>query len=370
MRGGAGLACSVAGLPAFLLAACGPAAPAVVEIAAPVPTVTVEGDPAGPEDAAAGSGCTWTDEIVLTRDGTLPLCFENEGACFATAPTPFHGKAEVWLPPGEPAKTGARLDLAASGIRLRAWTDTDQVVLHPAAPTVFGQVAVPRNASQIHVDRVAERDLDLSLRAEATFSPRGGALRARVACSAVTLQNKTYSSEEIQRVIGAGVQGLGERLLPVGRALSFSGAASGPALLEVTPEDSDTRVDLLEQSGGRSRIVWWRDDMVLFGWVDSAALGPAPSSPAVFSAFGALGGIGATARSPATRCRRDLALFAQVHDSRQRVGVIEKGTPFDRESADPSGAFVIVTLQAPAFELTPGSRWLVSAGALGGCNGP
>lgn len=343
----------------------------MVEIALPAPSATTDGGPADPEDAAAGSGCTWTDEIVFAREGTLPLCFENEGACFATAPTPFHGGARVWLPPGEPAKTGARLDLAASGIRLRAWTDTDHVVLHPAAPTVFGQVAVPRDASLIHVDRVAERDLDLSVRAEATFSPRGGALRARVACSAVSLQNKAYSSEEIQRVIGASGQGLGERLLPVGRALSFSGAASGPALLDVTPDDSDTRVDLLEQAGGRSRIVWWRDDMVLFGWVDTTALGPAPSSPALFSAFGALGGIGVTRHSPSTRCRRDLSLFAQVHDTRQRVGVIEKGTPFDREIADPSGAFVIVALPgAPAFELTPGSRWLVSADALRGCNGP
>ena len=63
-----------------------------------------------------------------------------------------------------------------------------------------------------------------------------------------------------------GAQPTGERLLPAGQALSISAAASGPVMADVTPEGSDTRVELLEQSGGRSRILWWRGDLVLFGF--------------------------------------------------------------------------------------------------------
>ena len=350
-----------------VVAACGTAGPTVVEIAAPKVAATAQADPAEVEDAAAGSGCTWTGEIAWAREEALPLCFEKEGACFAEAPSPFRGKVKLWLPPGEPEETGGRLDLGVDGIRVRAWTDAAAVVLHPGEPAVFGQIAIPLEAEKIRLDRVIDRDLDLSLRAWTGFSPRGGALRARAPCAAVGLEHKSYSNEAVRGVIGARAQPIGERTLPVGKALSISGSASGPVMADVTPEDSDTRVELLEQSGGRSRILWWRDDVVLFGWVDTAALGPPPSGPEYGQGFGTGRGRLAPGNPAGTRCRRDLSLFAMVHGTKRRGGVIERGTVFDRDLPTADRAFVAVGLRTTSLRLTEGSRWLVPAGALAGC---
>lgn len=358
-------------LPALALStfavACGPARPTVVEIAAAKGSeAPAEGSPAGPEDAATGSGCTWTGEAVWARNHPLPLCFDKESACFATAPSPFTGEASVWLPPGEPARTGARLDLAEGGIRLRAWTDGAEVVLHPGGPTVFGQIAIPTRAEKIFADRVIDRNLELSLRSESGFAPRGGVLRARAPCTDLGLDHKPYSEEAIRAAAGIRSQALGERTLPTGQALSISGAVSGPVMADVTPEDSDTRVEVLEQSGGRSRIFWWRDDLVLVGWVDTAALGPPPGSIQGFG-YGTGRGRLAPDRKPGTRCSRDVSLFAQVHGTRQKVGLIEKGTVFDRGLSTHDMAFFHVVIRSPAFELTPDSGWIVPSAALTGC---
>jgi hypothetical protein len=366
LRARTGLAALALVLPGMASSACGTAGPTVVEIASPPATVTpLPRGTAEPEDASQTSGCVWSGGALRGRD-ELPLCFEKEGACFASASSPFEGTVRMWLPPGDPARTGARLDLGADGLRVRAWTDADLVLLHPAAPTALGRIAIPVDAEQIRVGQLIDRTLELSLRAIRGLSPREGALRARVPCAEVALEHKSYSDEAIRGLIGAGPS-LGERTLPARQSLSIAAEASGRAVADVTPESGDSRVELLEQSGGRSRIVWWRDDVVLFGWVDQAALGPAPTGPVY-----ADGPMNATGRlvpvhPKGTRCDRELSLFAQVHEARQKVGVIEKGTVFDRSLPTADGVFVSVELRTTAFQTAQGSYFLVPAAALARC---
>lgn len=347
------------------LAACSNHATSV-EIAAPPASVHVADEGPSKEEAEDSAGCMWAGESLWASDNELPLCFAKDKACYASAWSPFLGKVKLWVPPGDPAVTGGRVDLAAEGIRLRAWTDAARVVLAPKEPMVVGQVAIPRSGEVLRIERIAGAALDLALREVSGVTLRAGPLRAHANCAALSLSNKEYSSDAI-RALAGGKAAIGERLLPAGGAVALSSSAGGAAVLELRTTDADTRVDVLELAGGRAKIVWWRPDVVLFGWVDESALGPAPSGEESLSAYGTLGGRGFGSSSRGIRCKRELSLFAMVHDARDRVGVIEKGTVFDRSISTPDGAFVRVDLRSPSFKLAADSSWLVATGALRDC---
>lgn len=357
-----------AGLSSLVSLACGSSPPAVVAVAPPPVAPVVEPaatEPEGGSEAARRRpACEWKGTEISARDDSLPLCFASDGACFAHTTPAVSGEVTLTLFEGEQAKTAARLRLVSAGIRLDAWTPGEGPVLHPLRPILLGEIAVPQVGPSLRVERLsAGRRLDITLEPIPGIRVLGAALRGRATCADLQLAYRFVHVDEIRAALGLPAALPDERTLVSTAPIPMARAASGAALVEITPEP-DERVELLEQQGGQSRISWVRDGAVLLGWVDSAVVGPIAVAP--LSAWGTGRGSGSGHPPPGMRCPSSVPLFAEVSGVRGRVGDIEPMTRFDvvaRGSPD-----VTVALRAPHLILEPNAKWLVPADRLTACS--
>lgn len=369
-RSPAALSTALSAALSLALSACAAARPTTVDIA----QVRAEPDPEPSEAApevkpSATPACTWVAPALRASGDAVSLCFAADGACFAELPSPFHGPVTVRLPAGDPRATGALLDVYTEGAQLSAWTPADEILLEPKTPVVFGGVAIPRSGHRWLVDRARAGGLEL------TMSPTVGLLwkrtppRARVACDDVGPEPADGWEALIRPAIGRpGDADLGEHVLSIGQIIGVATRPEGPDVIEVTvDEEDDTVIELLEQRGPRSFILWWQSDMVYFGWVDTAVLGgPAPPVHGSLPA-------GPVPSIPwpmppqlPMRCPADVPLSASVAGSRAEIGTLEKGAAFDVVTR--TAPFAQIRLRGRSLTLLDNSEWQIPSTALDSCD--
>jgi hypothetical protein len=345
--------------------ACAPLPPAVVEIGAATPGAAppAEGEPGADGPAAKGAGCSWGTGMVSAHGEDLPLCFAVDQACFARVAAPVLGAVELFA--GDPASSGARASLQVDGVELRGWTFPAELSFSPQIPVVLGGVAIPWDGSRLQVERVERRALDLSLQPGDRLELLRGNWRARVPCSAVKLSEERPSMEAVRSAVKRPGQGdLGERVLTPGQVIRIAADASGPDVAAVKVSDDFTTVEVLQQLGHRSFVLWWDADMVYFGWVDTAVLSVAPPKPRAAGSASPTS-LAGTAPLPGTRCLADTPLYAKVFSAQEEVGTIGKGTRFD--IIERRDDFTQVHLRTTRITTEPSSSWLVKTSALAGC---
>lgn len=357
---------------AVLPLACVAPRTAVIDIASPAAVRPVSGG-ADPELAArspADPGCAWTSRIVFARSEALPLCFAIDGACFGRAPSPLQVEVTLTVPGGVPAETGARLDFVADGVHFHAWTPGDEPLLFPRDPVIFGGLAIPLGATILSLARVGAGSVDLAMSPEPGVKLGTAGLRARVRCSELDIENHWMSPESIRAAIGLPAQGTA-RGLAAGQVLSIAATVAGPEIAEIVVQDDDIpEVEILEQRAARARVLWWRNEHVVFGWIDTGILGSPPpdkGSLTTVSSVSSAGGKGAIEPlpRPGMRCPADIPLLAAVEGARQEVGTIEKGTAFD--VVERQDSVTTVKLRTRSVQLESNAVWLVPTSALSPC---
>lgn len=346
----------------FLLTACGgPPSTAVVTVSLPGAGQTGPADQGGPEEVSA-AGCSWSGEALLARGDDVRLCFAKEEACFARA-TPFEeGHVTLTLPEGNAAKGWASIELRRQGIRIRAATAGDQVLVGPKGVLVLGGVVVPHVARRVLVDRIASGRAEISLASGDGVQALSQHLRASAACEDLTLTDPSFETPAVLEALGVRSKPLGKQSVASGYPVKIAATAGGPPLLAIALEGETPSVELIEVRGGWSRILWERDDMTIAGWVDSSLLGPDSDNP-----FG-IGGIGlgwGSGHSSGVSCPAAIPLFAEVAGARRQVGSISAHTAFDPKGR--RGEWAAVALRATHLTLEDGATWLVRGRDLDRC---
>jgi len=349
---------------------CGAAGQAAIEIGPPgAEAVSLGGEARGSTPGVKGPGCAWTGHVVTPRGEGMPLCFAVDGACFAQAISPFVGDATVTLPEGKPMETGARVELLDNGVRVAAWTSGDAVYLFAEEPLLFGPAAVVIGSPGLFVERVHSGSLDLSFRGDASVKLRSGAWRSRAPCPALGLAKDAYDPAGVLSAAGVTRAHPSDRLLPVDEAVEVSATQGGAPILEImAPSEEAARVEVVEERAGQSRVLWWQaDGGLVFGWVDTGVLAPAPPRPEPTSSSANGPSIAALSQPLAgMRCPVDVTLFASVAGTLAEAGTIVAATRFDA-TPSVSTEYTKIRLRAHHFESMPDSDWLVRTAELQAC---
>lgn len=349
---------------------CGAAGQAAIEIGPPGSEgASSDADAQSAPPRVTGPGCAWTGHVVTPRGESMPLCFAVDGACFAQAISPFVGDATVTLPEGKPSETGARVELWDNGVRVAAWTPADAVSLFAEEPLLFGPAAVVIGSPGMFVERVHSGSLDMGFRGDASVKPRNGTWKARAACPAVGLAKDSYDPAEVLSAAGLSWAHPSDRLLPVDEAVGVAATPGGAPILEIVASSEDvSRVEVVEERGAQSRVLWWQPDGgLVFGWVDTAVLAPAPPRPEPSSSSANGPSIAALSQPLlGMKCPVDVTLFASVAGLSSEAGTIGAGTRFDA-TPSVSTEYTKIRLRARHFESMPDSDWLVRTAELSAC---
>jgi hypothetical protein len=309
---------------ALSLAACAPPPPPVGAVvigppraAAPV----IEPRPAAPPalEEPGPEACRYT-----TDDG-YDLRFRPDAPPFAHL---GGARAAITLSTQGPAR-GALARATKDGFSLNGVVTSDDLVLHPAHAVVLGGLVVPGPSAALGWKATAPGLVTIAYTPpqEVELLPGAGLDAARVPCASVGLSRARFeprsaaprAPKEREGLLGAG------KVVPLSREHD----AAPVAKLHV-PKDGDALVAIVDARRTRSRVRWELDGAVVFGWVPTSAVAPAPTD--MIGDMFAIGDIGlsGTAERHVTRvlrCPRELPLVAEVRGERRTVGSIAAGSP-------------------------------------------
>lgn len=304
----------------------------------------------------AGTACVIEGPWQPRGEATL-LRLRDRGPVFAEVGGGVD--ARLHLPPGRPS--GAAIEVDAGGVSLRGRVDAEAIPIRPARPIAFQGFAVPLGATLLELGEAAEGKVTVTWPGAEGIKPLHAPVSERLRCDDVTV-----GELEIDAVVAAGVlDGEREARLRLGRAIPLSATPGGPPAAELLPaDDEDADVTVVGISGGRSRVLWWREDALIVGWVPSAELRPKPSAGGLLGEAFGVGGLGlrGIGEGEARVCAADVPLLAQAGGERATVGavragtaieVLDRGAPYARVSVDTGGVWIAegAALYARAAEL-------------------
>ncbi|MBK7579584.1 MAG: hypothetical protein IPI67_05185 [Myxococcales bacterium] len=320
----------IGGLALGLTAACaaerGPAHRAPVGPRLEIPAAASAGPPApaapAPSQALpevlepAATACrfnakSWGFESLRLADGETG---------FATA---YAAPVEIFVPPGAPHTSVAVID--DGEVVLKGVVPAGELLLYAKKATALGGFLVPKFHVPLRWMGGAAGKLRVGVDAKSRLaSPE--VVEDDIACAELDLLAASFSAREL----------ITKRAHLPEKLVLRQGAALTTAIGETPPASllSGLRAEVLETQRGSSRILIDAASFILFGWVDSADLGPAPP----VNQFGRLGGRHRTRLpmiSGGQTCARDLSLIAEVGEVRSRVGSLRAGTRFQPLFAPP-----------------------------------
>ncbi len=285
------------------------------------------------------------------------LRLSADGALFATV---AQGPLALVIGPGK--STQAELD--DGRIRLRAFVDVRQIVVHPRRALRFGGFVIPGPSAGFALlsakDDALRVEYRLQPHAELRVSP--STLRASVACEDVATDFAPSRPWD-----DGGWSGAESARLAPARVIALSERAGGRAVATVVAPGSYP-VHVIERHGSRARIVIPDGADVLIGWVAASALLP----PAL--ALGAIGTVGHGAGTgtgqgfgafTSVRCAHALALIGEIGRVRRTVGEVRAGTSLI--PGTPRDGLVPVGLRVHFLDLAPHAELLVDEAQLADC---
>ena len=159
---------------------------------------------------------------------------------------------------------GAYAEMQTSALDVRGFLDDTQQILRPTHPIAFGGVALAGPSATLALVRGGTNGrLVVSWSEPLKPVAREDTLTAEVACADVALDATQF---EVTQAISTE-RPLGHAFLVAGESVTLALDPTAPpvALLQLRQHEPEVRV--LAQNGKRTRIVWKRDDGIVFGWV-------------------------------------------------------------------------------------------------------
>jgi hypothetical protein len=334
-----------------------PVALAGGEAAAPIEPQAEE--PLPPAVALPAAIACLIDGPWQGRDGATPLRLRDGGPVFAEVGGGVD--AQLHLPQGRPA--GAAIELDTGGVSLRGRVDAAEIPLRPARPVAFQGFAVPFASTLLDLQEAGPGWVAVACPAIEGVEPLAPPLAAQLPCNDVT-------ASELEFVTSAAAGAAGDKrpaLLRVGRPIPLSVAPGGPAVAKLhAADDEDAEVSVVGVEGGRSRVLWWRDEALIFGWIPTADLRRGTPANQLGEMFG-MGGLGLRGEGegdPLT-CAADVPLVAEAGGERATVGLVRAGTAI--EILERGGPYARVAVDLGATALAEGASLKVRAADLAGC---
>lgn len=188
-------------------------------------------------------------------------------------------------------------------------------------------VAVPTPSTALAWDEAAPDLITVRFQPSAAVEVQEPPLRAQVRCNAVGLDWGRFKA----RAAVSGGKRERRALLRVGRAIPLALAPGGAPAAHLRArggDDGEAEVLVIDVSGAHSRVIWHRDDALIFGWVASADLRPAPKEPVVFKyGTGSGSGFGRSMHPRAhLTCPEDIPVIAEAGGERATVGSVQART--------------------------------------------
>ncbi|UQA55774.1 hypothetical protein [Polyangium aurulentum] len=359
----------------LLLASCASSPPPPAEpsppVASPPPVASTPPPPPSPSSPAetpfpptvaldAAVACTfdtpqWRGIADITdlslRPGGKPFARITGGAGRLSVPTGSAGDTVLEIKDGG-ITVGGHVPAAATAIRPH-----EPFVMNGfAIPTIFAHLAWSEGAAgSLTVTHAGDEDLEV-------LDPP---LRATRPCGDLGLEGGSFVAEEA--VPGGGESKRKDvKAFAPGSRVELSSEPKGKPVARIAVKEARL-VDVFESRGGMSRVSFAGADMlIVFGWVKTSDLKPAP----ILAGYGSGGGRRGP-REPAVvvkerlRCEKDVPLVAEVEGERRTVGAIGKSTPIDvLERADDAAR---VRVWTKAIHAAEGASFLVRAFDLSGC---
>ncbi|EYF05370.1 Hypothetical protein CAP_3287 [Chondromyces apiculatus DSM 436] len=230
----------------------------------------------------------------------------------------------VHLPAGRPA--GVAVEVNAGGLSLRGHAHLAAIPVRPARPLAFHGFAVPLGSALLDLHEATQGgELTVTWPGAPGVMPVSGPVSERLRCDDVTV-----GELEIDAVRAAGaLDGEREAFLRLGREIPLSVEPGGPVVAALRARnDEDAAVTVVGTRGARVRVLWWREEALVVGWVPGVELRwSAPFSSVIGDASGTgLLGLLGTAGGERRVCEVDVPLVAQVGEQRATVGVVRAGT--------------------------------------------
>lgn len=256
------------------------------------------------------------------RGDTTPLRLGEGGPVFANVVN--DADTRLHLAAGRPGSAG--LEIEAGQVALRAHVDADAIPIRPARAVAFQEFVVPLEATLLEISAVEPGHLTVGLGAVPGVEGARWPLVERLRCDQVTAGVIAFDATQAVGDPGGDRQGL----LRLGRPIPLSVEPGGPPVASLRPEDDDDAdVMIVGTAGPRSRVLWWREDALIFGWVPTADLRRKPTPGGELGqgfGFGGLGMLG-TGRDPEeVTCPAELPLVAEVGGKRATVGAARAGS--------------------------------------------
>ncbi|AKT41487.1 hypothetical protein [Chondromyces crocatus] len=355
------------------LGACGgpvssPVAPVVLQLP------SAEGATSGSEGAAAvesdetspprielpsSVACVLDGPVFPDGDAVL-LRLQEGGPPFAEVRSSVD--ARVHLAAGRPLQ--AVMEVDADGLLLRGRVNGEAIPLRPARALPFRGFAVPLAFTLFHLEAVAPGKITLGWSDVSGVKVLGAPLVEQVTCSDVTLGIREFDASS-----AAGPpDSEREALLSVGKAVPLSLDPGGPAVAELRAEDDDdAKVTVVGSAGAHERVLWWRDEALIMGWIPAAKLRQAPPASGALGTLSAYGSVlsATRERGEVMTCPRDVPLIAEVMGERATVGTARAG--FRLELLARSGGYADVLLVEGGVWLSEGARLLARTSDLIRC---
>ncbi|MFO0612155.1 MAG: hypothetical protein U0414_06195 [Polyangiaceae bacterium] len=358
------------GVVASSAVACSRAAaplPAVVDLSAPAASSAAV-EPAPPTRASAPVPQHPGAANPITR--FIDLDVPREFACTFGADDVHFDSALALAADGAPfAELGASgplvarlqldgrvyvVDVEVAGVFVRGFVSApDAVELHPQRPLLFGDFLVPHPHAALAVVS-APKPGALLLEAR-PFGDLDTAPTRASTCADVGLEVADFDAR--------AVFSMSERHgALVGTAIPLATDAERAFSVTLTPDEFSSRaVDVLEERGERTRIVWDTDSNVVGGWVPTSSVDTSPKADlGMLYGTGGLGlsGLGAGGIPEVHVCAVDTSLHAEVGGVSKTVGYVRRGVPFIVGGA-PRGGLVPISFVDDGLRIADGASLLV-----------
>ncbi len=275
------------------------------------------------------------------------------------------GLARVVVPASNDRPKSLYVTSDNGGLVVHAVVEPGELVLYPSIPTLLGGFVVIGTKAPVALEVASLGGLSLRYELEPSDSVTTTlrAVRGLVTCDDLDLApGKEDANDGFLEPVIEG------RTLQPSQRLPLALVPGGRAVTHLRVEEP-VSVSVLASDGPATKIVIWRSNDLLFGWVPSSALGPAP--PCCEGDIGVLGhGVGTGTGQgfgdfDRATCPFDVPLEIEQAGRRRRVGFVREGT---RMCLDELGNdFAEIHLHEGKVKFAPGVKLLVERSLLDRC---
>ncbi len=265
--------------------------------------------------------CAYRSSILFTADDRpLSLCFVRGGPCYADAvDSPLQVKVGVTVATG--SDPDAFVEVDAYGTHLAGVVQASSLTLFRSRPFDVSGFVVPVTLRIVEGkpnEMVVQVDLDTAV------APKAPPERS-VACDLLGLSSGWVAPDELLRTVG--ITGKSSPRVLSGRPVALSISPTGPAVATLRVLEP---VDAYNTKSGATRIAFWRDSALVYGWVPSRSLVRCPPPSQMTGSGGGGGGAWVTDREKGLgwKCHTDFPIFVTLAGQRREVGRVEAGASF------------------------------------------